>query len=133
MRTPKIITAVVVFVGIFFSGCKAQEVNIKRKDLQNIIIDGYLHKVEMQEIILDANQGAPVHYHPCPVVGIVISGKILFQMDGEDAEILNAGDVFYEPKDRKILCFENVDANNSAKFVATYLKESNEKSIELTH
>ncbi|MCS4300764.1 cupin domain-containing protein [Chryseobacterium sp. BIGb0232] len=126
-------TVIFLFVITSFSECNAQENKIKRRDLQSVIIDQYLHKVEMQEIIFAASQKAPVHYHPCPVIGIVISGKILFQIDGEEARVLKEGDVFYEPKNCRVLHFDNLDSEASVKFVAAYLKESNEKSIELIH
>ncbi|AJW63757.1 Cupin domain protein [Elizabethkingia miricola] len=111
--------------------CYTQQTTMKRKDLQNIIINQYLHHAEMQEITLGKGQKAPLHYHPCPVIGIITLGKVLFQAEGEDPKVLKSGDSFYEPKNIKILHFDNVSQTKPAIFIAIYLKEANEKSIEI--
>jgi hypothetical protein len=37
-----------------------------------------------------ANQQPGAHIHPCPVVGNIISGSILFQIEGQPVQTLKA-------------------------------------------
>lgn len=85
----------------------------------------------MQEIRLAAGQEVSKHVHPCPVVGYVKSGKVLFQIEGEEKIILNEGDAFYEPKGKNILHFDNASKENPLIFIAIYLKKGNEENIKL--
>lgn len=109
----------------------AQENKILRKELSNLNLDQQVSKIEMQEITMQAGQSAPKHLHPCPVVGIIKSGKVLFQIEGQEKIILNEGDSFYEPKNQNILHFDNASSTESMTFVAIYLKEKNEKNIKI--
>lgn len=108
-----------------------QEPTIKRKDLQSALLDQKVNKVEIQEITFGPGQIAPKHLHPCPVVGYIKSGSVLFQIEGKDALILKEGDSFYEPKDTNILHFDNASKDESMTFIAFYLKESNEENVKL--
>ena len=71
------------------------------------------------------------HLHPCPVVGYIVSGKVLFQVDGEEKKILNSGEAFYEPKNKTILHFDNASAEEPLVFIAFYLKEAGEELIKM--
>jgi hypothetical protein len=42
------------------------------------------------------------HLHPCPVVGYIVSGKVLFQVEGEEKKTLNQGEAFYEQQNKTI-------------------------------
>ncbi|HZJ60181.1 MAG TPA: hypothetical protein VFD24_07885 [Chitinophagaceae bacterium] len=46
--------------------------------------------------------GAGKHLHPCPVVGYIVSGKVLFQVEGEEKKTLNQGEAFYEQQNKTI-------------------------------
>jgi quercetin dioxygenase-like cupin family protein len=61
--------------------------------------------VDIKKVIVSKAMGAGKHLHPCPVVGYVVSGKVLFQVEGEEQEILSSGDAFYEPKNKIIFTF----------------------------
>ncbi len=41
--------------------------------------------------------GAPPHRHPGPIFGYVTEGEILFELEGEPARVLRAGDALFEP------------------------------------
>jgi quercetin dioxygenase-like cupin family protein len=68
------------------------------------------------------SEGAPPHRHPGPAFGYVIKGEILFQVDGEPARVVKAGETFWEPGGDVIHIH---DANNlpdaESAFVATLI------------
>jgi quercetin dioxygenase-like cupin family protein len=47
---------------------------------------------EIKEITLAARQETRVHLHPCPVVGHITEGSILFQVEDQPRPVLKAGD-----------------------------------------
>jgi quercetin dioxygenase-like cupin family protein len=95
---------------------------IIRKDLFTAVIEGKIPvaKIEIQEIAMDVGVDAPLHSHPCPTVGVVIEGTIVFEIEGEQSQHLQVGDVFYEPADVRVSKFNN-GGDTPAKFVAFYL------------
>ncbi|WP_442591842.1 cupin domain-containing protein [Pedobacter sp. AW31-3R] len=109
----------------------AQQKQISRKDLLQADLHQQVASADIKEITMTAGQVAPKHLHPCPVVGYLKSGKVLFQIEGEEKVILSEGDAFYEPKNKNILHFDNLSADKPLTFVAIYLKEGNEDLIRL--
>jgi quercetin dioxygenase-like cupin family protein len=101
---------------------------IIRKDLLTANIDGgkFVSKVEIQEIVMNVGVNAPVHLHPCPTVGIVTEGIIIFEIEGEQSQYLKVGDAFFEPSDVRVAKFNN-NGDIPAKFVAFYLLGENDK------
>ncbi len=77
-------------------------------------------RVEIKEVTLGPRSRAPLHLHPCPVLGTVTEGTIVFQVEGKKAQRLTAGDPFYEPANVRIARFDNEGAVR-AKFTALYL------------
>ncbi len=73
-------------------------------------------------------QKAPLHLHPCPVVGVVTEGTISFQIEGDIVQYLNVGDAFYEPANVRVAHFDN-DGETPAKFTAFYLLGKNEDEL----
>jgi len=108
----------------------AQQKTISRKELLKAAIDQNLKSTEIQEITMAAGLAAPQHVHPCPVVGIIKSGKAVFQIEGQESVLLREGDAFYEPKNTTILHFDNASAEKPLIFTAIYLKEGNEENIK---
>ncbi len=88
-------------------------------------------KVDIREISLAPAQKGPLHKHPCPVVGYIVSGTVLFQVKGSPAVTLKAGDPFYEPADAVVTHFDNASANTPAKFVLNYLMDKEKDFIIL--
>ncbi len=84
--------------------------------------------VEIKEITLGRGQNAPLHLHPCPVVGVITAGSIAFQIEGQAVQHLKAGDAFYEPANVRIARFDN-DGETPATFSAFYLLGEGEHEI----
>lgn len=103
---------------------------VTRKDLLTAIIDAgkTVTKVEIKEVTMGPKQAAPLHLHPCPVVGVVTEGSIAYQVDGEAVQHLQVGDAFYEPADVCVARFDN-DSDSPAKFVAFYLLGQDEEEL----
>ena len=90
-----------------------------------------LSKVEIKRVVIPQSGQAEYHLHPCPVVGHVVSGTLLFQIEGESPQLLTTGEAFYEPKNKPILHFDNVSDSESLVFIAYYLIEECEDLIVL--
>ncbi len=88
-------------------------------------------KVNIMEINYPPGQKAPYHKHPCPVVGYVVSGKILLQVKGEQEKVLSTGDAFYEPAETPIVHFDNYSEMEPAKFIAFYLVDKETQLTEI--
>lgn len=41
--------------------------------------------------------GTPPHRHPGPAFGYVISGEMLFELEGQPPRVIRAGEAFWEP------------------------------------
>lgn len=104
---------------------------LQRKDLMKVMMDQHVSNVEVQQITMPAGQAAPKHLHPCPVVGYVASGSVLFQIEGEESVILKQGEAFYEPVNKNILHFDNASKEEPVTFIAFYLKEKDEANIKI--
>ena len=86
-------------------------------------------RVEIMEIRFVPGQETGFHRHPCPVVGYIADGTILFQIDGEPAVTLQRGDAFFEPANREIRHFDNASQAESASFIAFYLLGAGETEL----
>ena len=97
--------------------------DISRHDLLTAALGSgrMVDRVEIKRIDLAVGQATGPHRHPCPVVGHVVSGTILYQIEGRPAKALRAGDAFFEPADARIRRFDNPSAQEPAAFVAFYL------------
>lgn len=97
----------------------------------NALINQNVSVVDIKEITMLPGQTAPKHFHPCPVVGYILSGSVLFQVKDEESKIIKQGEAFYEPKNKIILHFDNPSKEEPLTFVAFYLKEGDEDIIRL--
>lgn len=105
---------------------------ISRKQLFDINMKAReLSSVKIVEIEFPGGQKAPPHKHPCPVVGQIISGTCLVQVEGEEPQILTTGDTFYEPADTTVIHFDNNSETERMKFVAYYLTNGEQKLVEI--
>ena len=102
---------------------------IVRKPLLTAAIEGgkTVDRVEIKEINFTPGQKTGAHLHPCPVVGYIASGSIVFQIDGQPAKTLHTGDAFFEPANTSVVRFDAVD--QPVKFVAYYLLGKNDKEL----
>lgn len=102
----------------------------RRRDLLTALVNQKVTVAEIKEITLRPNQAAPKHLHPCPVIGYVVKGRVLFQLERGERVILEEGDTFLEPKGQVVVHFDNL-GQAPATFIAIYLKEGNEESVKL--
>ncbi|UKJ08766.1 cupin domain-containing protein [Solitalea lacus] len=121
----------IVLLAFSYTTSMGQQKKVLRKELLNAVINQKITMVDIKEISMESGQVAPKHLHPCPVVGYVKSGTVIFQVEGEEKVVLNEGDAFYEPKNKKILHFDNASKEKPLRFVAFYLKETDEENIKL--
>lgn len=100
----------------------APSAGIARKNLLTATLAAGMEisKVEIKQVTLAPNIKAPLHLHPCPVVGTVTEGAIAFQIEGEPVQYLKTGDAFYEPALTHIARFDN-DGESAAQFTAFYM------------
>ena len=49
-----------------------------------------LSKVEIKKIVIPQKGKADYHLHSCPVVGYVVSGTLLFQIEGQSSYLIKA-------------------------------------------
>ncbi|GAE84415.1 cupin domain-containing protein [Bacteroides reticulotermitis] len=110
-----------------------EKTNVTRADLLTAQLGGKqdVSKVEIKKIVIPPNGKADYHLHPCSVVGHIVSGTVLFQIEGEKEQFLCAGEAFYEPKNQPILHFDNASSSEPLVFIAYYLLEGNEELITL--
>lgn len=124
--------ALTLILSFTLSTIMSQQKNeIIRKNLQTVLLEQNLKKVEIQEITFPAAKTAPKHLHPCPVVGYIKTGSVYFQIEGQDALVLKEGDSFYEPKNVTILHFDNASKEKTMTFIAFYLKEDKESNVKI--
>jgi quercetin dioxygenase-like cupin family protein len=116
---------------LFNTTVMAQAMQPTRKDLLNAMVGQKVSVVEIREVTMPEGAVAPKHLHPCAVVGYVVSGSVLFQVEGEEARVLKEGDAFYEPRNKTILHFDNASKEKPLTFVAFYLKEGDEEQVKI--
>jgi len=104
---------------------------IVRQDLLTAALGSghVVDRVEIKRIDLAPGQSTGPHRHPCPVVGHILTGSVLFQIEGRAAKTLQAGDAFFEPANLRIRSFDNASPRESAAFVAYYLLGAEEHEI----
>lgn len=96
--------------------------SIERTEKMNVSIGSRtLSSVKVDEIKFPPGKKAPLHKHSCPVVGQIVKGECLLQVQGEDPRVLHEGDIFYEPADVPILHFDNNSETEIMEFTAYYL------------
>ena len=97
---------------------------LNREDLLEATLDHEtVATVDIKKVTIPRGMGAGKHFHPCPVVGYIVSGKVLFQVQGEEMKILNAGDGFYEPKN-KIILYSTMHQQKASCFYRFLLERS---------
>ena len=106
---------------------------IFRKPLLDAPLDSvkFTSRVEVKEINFEPGQETGKHKHPCPVVGYIAEGAVLFQVEGEDPKTLKRGEAFFEPPGKTVVHFDNASSSEPVKFIAFYLL--GEHDSELIH
>jgi len=90
---------------------------VTRRDLLEAVIASgkMVSRIEIKEVTMGPQQSAPLHLHPCPVVGVVTAGAIAYQIEGGTVRHLKIGDAFYEPADVRVARFDN-EGDTPARF-----------------
>ena len=86
---------------------------------------------DVREIRLEPGQQSGRHLHPCAVLGYIVSGTAVYQIEGEGVQTLPAGSAFYEPADAIIANFGNASASEPMTFVALYLLDGEQELIRM--
>ncbi len=67
------------------------------------------HRVQVRRIRIVPGQAAGLHVHNGPVVGSILAGSAIYQIEGQAESVLRAGDVFFEPEGERIARFDATD------------------------
>jgi quercetin dioxygenase-like cupin family protein len=103
---------------------------IQRKQLLEAVLDSrHLTRVDVREITLAPGQLAGRHLHPCPVVGYILNGTAIYQLEGEEEKLLPTGSAFYEPSKVIVAQFGNASSDAPMTFIAFYLLDGDEELI----
>lgn len=131
MKTTASRISSLVLIWMTTSASMAQTQSLRKDLLQVLLTKQPLSQIDIKQVTIPVGQVAPKHTHPCPVVGYVTSGSVLFQIEGEEKRVIQQGEAFYEPKDKVILHFDNDSPQEPLTFIAFYLKQADEALIEL--
>lgn len=105
---------------------------IQRKDLLTASIGSRtISSVEIKEVTMPPGQKGAYHKHLCPVVGHVVEGSALVQVEGGKAYVVKAGEAFYEPAETPIVHFDNASETEPMKFIAYYLLNGEKELITM--
>lgn len=88
-----------------------------------------IHKIEIGQFHFTPGQVAPVHTHAAPALGYVSKGSIVYQLEGQPAQTLNAGDAFFEPVGPQIIHFDNASQSEEAIFTDFNFEQKGEPFI----
>lgn len=109
----------------------AQE-KVSRRDLLTACLTKQaISRVVIKEVTIPPGGKADYHLHPCPVVGTVIAGTLLYQLEGKTPEIIEQGEAFYEPRNQPVQHFDNASETEPLVFTAFYLVEEKEDLITI--
>ena len=86
--------------------------------------------VDVREISFGPRQHTGRHKHPCPLIGYVVEGTALLEIEGQPSITLPAGSSFYEPAEAVIARFDNA-GDTPLRFIAHYLINGAQALIEM--
>jgi quercetin dioxygenase-like cupin family protein len=106
--------------------------SIERKELlKTVLKNGVFTSADVREIRLQPGQRSGRHLHPCAVLGYIVEGTAIYQIEGEPEQILPAGSAFHEPAGAIIADFGNASDSESMSFVAFYLLNGDQELIQM--
>lgn len=83
--------------------------------VRTVVLDAHLpaprevERIEVRRITMPPGCPAGLHVHNGPVVGSVLTGSVVFQIEGGPETTLAPGDVFFEPEGARIARFDAGD------------------------
>jgi quercetin dioxygenase-like cupin family protein len=66
-------------------------------------------RVEIREVKIWPGHPVGLHVHNGPVVGTILEGSVIYQVEGQEPSVLRPGDVFYEREGERIARFDAQD------------------------
>ena len=81
--------------------------------------------VEVRRIRIVPGHVGGLHVHNGPVLGSIVEGSAIFQIEGEPQSVLSPGDVFFEPEGVRIARFDAGD--DGVTFLAYFLLGAGEQ------
>jgi quercetin dioxygenase-like cupin family protein len=105
---------------------------IERRPLLTAAIGGRnVTSVDVREIQFQPGQETGRHLHPCPVVGYIVEGTAVFQIEGEPEKTLPTGSAFFEPANKVVARFDNASNAAPMSFIACYLLDGEQDLIRM--
>jgi quercetin dioxygenase-like cupin family protein len=86
--------------------------------------------VDVRQIDFSRGQQTGRHKHPCPVLGVIIDGTAMVQIERRSAIELCVGSAFYEPADA-VMRFDNASPIAPLRFICFYLLNGEQRLIEM--
>ncbi|MDX6458981.1 MAG: hypothetical protein QOE55_2678, partial [Acidobacteriaceae bacterium] len=91
---------------------------IQRKQILKVVLGNRnVSSADVREIRLEPGQQSGRHLHPCAVLGYIVAGTAVYQVEGQAEEILPAGSAFYEAANSVIASFGNASDTEAMVFV----------------
>jgi quercetin dioxygenase-like cupin family protein len=88
-----------------------------------------IDRIEVRRIQMLPGHAPGLHIHNGPVVGSIVEGSVIYQVEGEPESVLGPGAVFYEPEGARIARFDAGD--DGATFLAYFpLRVGQEPAID---
>ena len=109
--------AIIASIGVSGSALALKQDDDAMKILQADFKTRNIALVESGDFHLKVGQAVPTHTHSVPVVGYVLKGEIIYQVEGKKKTVLHKGDAFYEPAGARILRFDNASKSEGASFI----------------
>ena len=78
-----------------------------------------LDRIEVRRIRILPGHAAGLHVHNGSVLGSIVEGSVVYQVEGEQRSVLGPGEVFHEPEGARIARFDAGD--EGVTFLAYFL------------
>jgi quercetin dioxygenase-like cupin family protein len=92
-------------------------------------LDGKKAKATTVEVTLGPGEASAPHRHPGPAFGYVLEGEYEWAIDDKPAQMLKAGDTFYEPTGCLHRVSKNPSDKNKTRVIAVVLHPHEAKEI----
>jgi quercetin dioxygenase-like cupin family protein len=108
------------------------QTTIERKKLLKVPLREWTATdVDVRSLEFAPGQRTGAHFHPCPVVGYIVEGAAILQIDGQVEQRLEKGSAFHEPAGVRIARFDNASKEKPLHLAAMYLMKGEQPLIEM--
>lgn len=139
MRKPNIFAVSLVAVLICLAGCAtAQTKKTAGRETGNSLpsvrqvlsqplppMDGNHLRVILEEVNFGPGASAPMHTHPCPVIGYMAMGAIESKVKGAPEGVFQSGQAFFEPANGVHEIARNASRSRPARLIAIHICDKN--------